>query len=71
MYKLVIEYKDTQLADTVRSAKTFAISSMLTDYEAYGCCVNSNTIVFDEDAQRTIAMLVVGDLPDVSRLRLG
>lgn len=72
MYKLVIEYtNDDYITDSVRSAYTCSISAMLVEYEAYGCCLDSRTIVFDDDKQRTIAMLVIGDEPNISRLKLG
>lgn len=72
MYKLVIEYIDDQdLSDNVRSHRTFQYSSMLVDYEAYGCCLDCRTIMFDCDDQRTIAMLVIGGDPCIKRLRLG
>ena len=72
MYKLIIEYTDQdQLSPLACSLRTFAISTMLADYDAYGCQLNSTTIVFDCNDQRDIAMMVIGDDPNISSLRLG
>ena len=72
MYLLRIFYTDDPtITYSERARRTFAISEQLVDYEAYGCCANDNVIMFDCDEQRTIAQLVIGDYPNISRLRLG
>jgi len=71
MYKLVIEYAQSDLTHWEQSALTGRVSEWLSNYEVYGCQCGKNVIMFDTDRMRSDAWMWLCDQAQVAGLRLG
>ena len=71
MFKLIIEYSPAPHDAHDASQRTAQLMEWLTQSEVYGCQSNHNTVVFDTDLMRTMALLYLDGEPFIAGLRLG